>query len=66
MISKYDFRVYARRLSIKKAPSDQLRKPPSDFPDILLEDKTIDVQAKVNQPIWITIAVPTTAKAGVY
>ena len=51
---------------IKKPPSDQLRKPPADFPDYLLEDKTIDVQAKANQPIWITIAVPTTAKAGVY
>jgi hypothetical protein len=51
---------------IEKAPSDQLRKPPADFPDFLLEDKTIDVQAKANQPIWITIAVPTTAKAGVY
>ena len=24
------------------------------------------MQAKANQPIWITIAVPTTARAGVY
>jgi hypothetical protein len=51
---------------ITKAPSDQLRKPPADFPDILLDDKTMNLEANLSQPIWITVAVPAVAKAGLY
>jgi hypothetical protein len=45
---------------------DQLRKPPGDFPDPLLEQNEIDVKPNDAQPIWITIKVPITVKAGVY
>jgi hypothetical protein len=46
--------------------SDQLRKPPADFPDILLDDKTINLEPNANQPVWITITVPTDARPGLY
>jgi len=51
---------------VASPPSDQLRKPPAEFPDILLDDKTINLEAGLSQPIWITIAVPAEAKAGLY
>lgn len=47
-------------------PSDQLRKPGADFPDILLDDKTINLVPSQNQPIWITVTVPANAKPGLY
>jgi len=51
---------------IPSPPLDQLRKPPADFPDPLLEKRLIDIDANQAQPIWITVAVPTGAKAGLY
>lgn len=45
---------------------DQLRKPPADFPDPLLERQSIDVPAVAAQPIWITLAVPADARPGLY
>jgi hypothetical protein len=51
---------------IQQPPKDQLRKPPADFPDPLLEQATIDVPAGQSQPVWITLAVPAGAEAGVY
>ena len=50
-----------------QAPSkDQLRKPPADYPDPLLEDKAIDVKAGQAQPVWITIPIPSDATPGLY
>jgi hypothetical protein len=51
---------------IQDPPSDQLRKPPADFPDPLLEEQILNVAANEAQPIWITIPVPTAAQAGIY
>jgi len=51
---------------IPRPPKDQLRKPPADFPDPLIEEQTIDVDANQAQPVWITVAVPTKAQAGLY
>ncbi len=45
---------------------DQLRKPPADFPDPLLEEKAVDVAAGVAQALWITVPVPENAQPGVY
>lgn len=45
---------------------DQLRKPPADFPDPLLEVDAMDVAAGRSQPIWITIPVPIDALPGLY
>jgi hypothetical protein len=47
-------------------PHDQLRKPPGDFPDPLLELPQIDVKANDAQPIWITIKIPLNAEPGTY
>jgi len=51
---------------IQNPPKDQLCKPPADFPDPLLEDRTINVGAEKAQPMWITVAVPPGAQPGLY
>mgnify|MGYP000499628327 CR=1 FL=1 len=51
---------------IPDPPSDQLRKPPADFPDPLLETATLDVPAGRAQPIWVTVPVPAQAPCGLY
>jgi hypothetical protein len=51
---------------VPNPPHDQLRKPPGDFPDPLLEVPQIDVKANDAQPIWITIKIPLTANPGTY
>ena len=45
---------------------DQLRKPPADYPDPLLEVPSIDVPPDRAQPIWVTVHVPENAKPGSY
>ena len=45
---------------------DQLREPPADYPDPLLEVDQIDVGAGEAQPIWVTVPVPVDAKPGRY
>ncbi|MBN1420039.1 MAG: DUF4091 domain-containing protein [Planctomycetes bacterium] len=51
---------------IQTPPKDQLRKPPADFPDPLLEVEEIEVPANTTQPIWITVPVPRDAAPGIY
>lgn len=51
---------------IPRPPKDQLRRPPADFPDPLLEEKTIAVDENQVQPIWVTVAVPTNTQPGLY
>ncbi|MCP4644835.1 MAG: DUF4091 domain-containing protein [bacterium] len=46
--------------------SDQLRKPPAEYPDPLLEEDAVDVAAGRVQPVWVTVQVPTDASAGIY
>jgi len=46
--------------------SDQLRKPPADFPDPLLEVDTIDVAPGHAQPVWVTAPIPADARPGDY
>jgi hypothetical protein len=45
---------------------DQLRKPPADYPDPLLEAASIDVAPGKAQPVWVTVPVPLDAKPGTY
>lgn len=52
--------------SAKKPAKDQLRRAPGMYPDPLLEDKTIDIHEGDNQPLWITVHVPTDTKPGDY
>jgi hypothetical protein len=51
---------------IHTPPSDQLRKPPADFPDPLLEKAAVDVAAGEAQPIWVSLPVPMDATPGAY
>ncbi len=51
---------------IQTPPQDQLRKPPAEFPDPLLEEKTIDVEPDQAQPIWITLPISPKAVPGTY
>jgi Glycoside hydrolase 123, catalytic domain/Glycoside hydrolase 123 N-terminal domain len=45
---------------------DQLRKPPADYPDPLLEVESIDVEGGQAQPVWVTVPIPVDAASGVY
>jgi hypothetical protein len=50
----------------QKPSKDQLRKPPTDYPDPLLECETLDLPAGKAQAIWVTVRVPTNAPPGAY
>ena len=50
----------------QKPSQDQLRKPPADYPDPLLESPTLDVPAGRAQAVWVTVPVPTNAPPGTY
>lgn len=50
----------------QRPSSDQLRKPPFDYPDILLEGDHISLSADTAQTVWITQNVPVDAIPGVY
>ncbi len=50
----------------QRPSEDQLRKPPADYPDPLLEVAQMDLAAGKAQPIWVTVKVPVDAEPGVY
>jgi hypothetical protein len=50
----------------QKPSKDQLRAPPADYPDPLLESASIDVGPGQAQPIWITVPIPTDTAPGTY
>lgn len=50
----------------QKPSQDQLRKPPADYPDPLLELDSIDVAAGRAQAVWITVPIPLSAVPGMY
>ena len=45
---------------------DQLRKPPADYPDPLLEPESVNLEPGKAQPVWITVHVPQDARPGTY
>jgi len=47
-------------------PPEHLIGPPGDFPDPLLEDRSVPVEAGKNRSIWLTVYVPKGANPGVY
>lgn len=48
-------------------PEDELEcKTPARIPDPLLDTKSVSVEAGENQPIWITVYTPASAKPGKY
>jgi hypothetical protein len=51
---------------IQKPPKNQLRKPPAEFPDPLLEVAGIDVEQHKAQALWITIPIPAGTAPGLY
>lgn len=50
----------------QRPSKDQLRLPPAEYPDPLLDDEFRDVPGGHGQAIWITVPVPTNAAAGSY
>ncbi|MBM3236835.1 DUF4091 domain-containing protein [Candidatus Poribacteria bacterium] len=46
--------------------SELLRKAPADFPDPLIDERSITIDAEKTQPVWLTIFVPKDAPAGKY
>ena len=50
----------------QKPSRDQLRPPPADYPDPLLESDAIDLPAGTAQPVWISVPIPTNCLPGVY
>jgi hypothetical protein len=52
--------------STQKPSQDQLRKPPADYPDPLLESEEQRVPAGKAQAVWVTVPVPTNAPPGIY
>ncbi|MCE5341278.1 MAG: DUF4091 domain-containing protein [Planctomycetaceae bacterium] len=54
------------KLSAAEPSSDRLVSPPAMCPDILLDDKTITLEPNQNQPIWLTIEIPTNTAPGIY
>lgn len=50
----------------QKPSRDQLRVPPCDYPDPLLEETAIVLDANQAQPVWITVPVPTDTPPGRY
>ena len=50
----------------QKPSSDQLRQPPADYPDVLLERDIISMGAGSAQSAWVTVNVPCNAVAGTY
>lgn len=53
-------------VTARKPGQDQLRMAPTEFPDPLLEGKSVAVSAGANQPCWITVPVPVDAAPGDY
>lgn len=50
----------------QRPSADQLRKPPFDYPDVLLEDEQVALAADTAQPFWISLTIPVDAAPGVY
>lgn len=50
----------------QKPSRDQLRAPPADYPDPLLESASIEVAAGRAQPVWLTVPVPANTPPGTY
>ena len=57
--------VYVDRPS-QKPSNDQLRKPPADYPDVLMDTDTMDLGPGQARPVWITVDVPMDAAPGLY
>src|SRR5690606_19013719 len=48
-------------------PSKDLLRTPSDyFPDPILTDTSMSIQAGEVQPLWISVPIPLGTKAGIY
>ncbi len=50
----------------QRPSADQLRKPPFEYPDVLLEDEQISLAADTAQPFWVSLTIPVDAAPGVY
>lgn len=58
--------VPIRSNSVNTPPDELARPAPGYFPDPLLDDPSIRVEAGVSQPVWLTVHVPIDAVPGRY
>ncbi|MBC7289125.1 MAG: hypothetical protein H5T86_14020, partial [Armatimonadetes bacterium] len=58
--------VRVEKNSYMTPDEELLAKAPTEFPDPLLEDASINVPAEAAQPIWLTVHIPDDAPAGEY
>lgn len=65
---RYAFVEYHRlgKNSTATPEEELVRRAPADFPDGLLEERSLDLQAGQNQPIYVQWEVPVNAPAGEY
>lgn len=58
--------VPIRKNTLRTLSEDLVAVAPAHIPDPLLEKRSVSVDAGKNQPIWLTVYVPKTAKPGTY
>lgn len=58
--------VPVKRNTPDTPPEELIRKAPGLFPDPLLEEQTIKLKKRENQPIWLTVHIPKDAPSGNY
>ena len=58
--------VFVRQNATSTPDDEIIHAAPHDFPDILMNDDTIGLDANQTQPVWITVFVPPSADPGEY
>ncbi len=57
---------YLPHNSLNVSPADVVRTAPDWFPDAISNDRSVEVEAKTTQPVWITVFAPKSAQPGMY
>lgn len=57
---------YLTRNSMNVSAADVVRTAPDWFPDAISNDRSVEVEPKSTQPVWVTVSTPKTAAPGLY
>jgi len=53
--------------NVRKTPPEEIIHPaPAGFPDYLMQESRLGIQAGQTQPVWLTIFIPASASPGTY
>jgi hypothetical protein len=58
--------VFVRQNATSTPDDEIIHAAPHDFPDILMPDTAVELDANQTQPVWITVFVPQSADPGEY